>query len=237
MRGIDYPSWGLNLGRSISNTIQKATSVFNPFENIGRAIKKQVKADVNNIVDQSLSDAYSYGNVTPGMIAEDQRAWNQLQKQKRKNQSHQQHQDQYGHHFFHSYPFGYHYPQYQYQHQNQVYPIAKEEQRNSNNERQEQQVINPTPFIPPNIQFPNSPYGYPYSYPTPFIPYSLPYVGQPNPQTLQPIPSAPVQLQTQTSEIPKQTSQTSSVPTHEPGDQVDTNTGNGNEISKSNDQI
>ncbi|KAA6365814.1 MAG: hypothetical protein EZS28_038659, partial [Streblomastix strix] len=105
-------------------------------------------------------------------------------------------------------------------------------------------VINPTPFIPPIIQFPNSPYGYPYLYPTSsqqmqnqFIPYSLPCVGQTNPQTQQPIPSAPVQPLTQTSEIPKQTTQTSSAPTNEQRNEVDTNTGSGNEISKSNDQI
>ncbi|KAA6372548.1 MAG: hypothetical protein EZS28_031925 [Streblomastix strix] len=244
MRGIYYPNWGLNLGRAINNTVHKAINKFKPFENIGHTISQQAQADVNNIVDQSLSDAFAYENVTPGMIAEDQRAWNQLQKQKRKNQQHQQHQDQYGHHFFHPYPFGYHYPQYQDQHQNQVYPIAKKEQRNSKIERQEHQVINPTPFIPPIIQFPNSPYGYPYLYPTSsqqmqnqFIPYSLPYVGQTNPQTQQPIPSAPVQPLTQTSEIPKQTSQISSVPTHEQRNEVDTNTGSGNEISKSNDQI
>ncbi|KAA6382478.1 MAG: hypothetical protein EZS28_021993, partial [Streblomastix strix] len=193
MRGINYRNWGLNLGRSINNTVQKATSVFKPFEYIGHTIGQQVLADVSSIVDQSLSDAFVYQNVTPGMIVEDYLAWNQLQKSKRKNQSHYQHQDQYGHHFFHSYPFGYRYPQYQYQYQNQICPIAKE-QRNSKNRIQAQQVINPTPFIPPIIQFPNSPYGYPYLYPTSsqqmqnqFIPYSAPFIGQTNPQTQQQI--------------------------------------------------
>ncbi|KAA6363588.1 MAG: hypothetical protein EZS28_040885 [Streblomastix strix] len=69
--------------------------MFKLFENIGHTISQQVQADVSNIVDHSLSDAFVSENITPGMIAEDQLGWNQLQKQKRKNQSHQHHQDQY----------------------------------------------------------------------------------------------------------------------------------------------
>ncbi|KAA6393978.1 MAG: hypothetical protein EZS28_010492 [Streblomastix strix] len=183
MRVINYRNWGLNLGKSINSTVQKATNMFRPFENIGLTICQQVHADVSSIIDQSLSNAFAYESVTQRMIAEDQLAWNQLQKSKRKNQSHQHHQDQYGHHFFHPYPFGYHYLKYHYHNQNQVYPIAKEEQRNSKNERQAQQVINSNPLIHPIIQFPNSPYGYPYLYPTSsqqmqnqFIPYSIPYI-------------------------------------------------------------
>ncbi|KAA6387574.1 MAG: hypothetical protein EZS28_016895 [Streblomastix strix] len=159
MKGIDYRNWGIYLERSIIIIVHKATSVFKPFQNIGHVISQQVQAEVSSIVeDQSLSEAFAYENVTPGMIAEDQLAWNQLQKQKRKNQSHQHHQDQYGHHFFHPYPFEYHYQQYQYHDQNQECPIAKDEKRSSKNEIQDQQVIKSIPFILPIIQFPNSPY-------------------------------------------------------------------------------